>query len=95
MATEVFEIARRKSGKCRRIMSWIMTLLSAQGGVGPLGNPPVWTEVLEIRERGGHGSPRVVKNDPGSVFDNVSNAERDYLELSENEFRIKWFDTAS
>ena len=72
-----------------------MTLLSAQGGVGPLGNPPVWTEELEIRERGGHGVSHVVKNDPGSVFDNVTNAERDYLELSADEFRLKWFGAVS
>lgn len=95
MATEAFEIARRKAGRGRRMTGWVMALLIAEGGAGPLGNPPVWTEVLEIRERGGHGVRRVVKNDPGSIFDNVSDAERDYLELSADEFRVRWFDTAA
>jgi hypothetical protein len=78
---------------------WMIALVfardRAQDGTGVLGYPTGWTEVLEIRERGGLGARRVVKNNPFSVFDNVSDAERDYLELTAVEFRLRWFDTAS
>ena len=99
MATEAFEISRRKAGKGRRMTGWLIALLfaqdRAQDGTGILGYPTAWTDVLEIREHGGRGVRRVVKNNPLSTFDNVSDAERDYLELSADEFRLRWFDTAS
>jgi len=99
MATDAFEVSRRKAGKVRRMTGWFVALVfaqdRAQDGTGALGHPTKWTEVLEIREHGGLGARRVVKNNPLSTFDNVSDAERDYFQLSADEFRRRWFDTAS
>ena len=99
MATETFEITRRKAGIGRRMTGWLIAFLfaqdRAQDGTGILGHPTAWTDVLEIRERSRSGARRVVKNNPLSTFDNVADAERDYLDLSADEFRLRWFDTTT
>jgi hypothetical protein len=52
--------------------------------------PPVWQEVLDIRRRSTGKVVATVKNAPGSVFDNVSAAEREFAELTADEFRTRW-----
>jgi hypothetical protein len=46
--------------------------------------------VLDIRRRSTGKVVATVKNAPGSVFDNVSAAEREFAELTADEFRTRW-----
>ncbi len=94
-AADEFTITRRRSGRLRRVFSWGLAGVFASGGPGSVPGPPVWQEVLDIRRRSTGKVVATVKNAPWSVFDNVSATEREFTELTADEFRARWVaDTA-
>jgi hypothetical protein len=95
IAADEFTISRRRSSRLRRLFGWGLAGVFASGGPTTVPGAPVWQEVLDIRRRSTGRVVATVKNAPGSVFDNVSAAEREFAELTADEFRTRWVTDAA
>ena len=94
-AADEFTVTRRRTSRLRRLFEWGLAGVFASGGPDTVPRPPVWQEALEIRTRSTGKVVATVKNTPGSVFDNVGAAEREFLELTADEFRTRWVTPAA